>query len=58
MRDKFGIRVFDGVDDAIRSGYEVLTIYPDRDGNLQARKKIDARHYAVALIRVDKRDAS
>ena len=52
MRDKFGIRIFDGVAEAIRSGYEVLTIYPDRDGNLQARKKVDARHYAVALIRV------
>ena len=52
MREKFGIQAFDGVCEAIRAGYEILSVYPDRAGYLHARMKVDAEHYALALIRV------
>jgi hypothetical protein len=50
MRDVFGVKVFRGVREAIAAGYEVLGVHPDADGYLRARTKIDASHYAIALI--------
>ena len=47
-----GTRVFENVPEAIRAGYEILGVYPDRDGYLRARTKIDKTHYSLALVAV------
>ena len=52
MRQIQGTRVFENVPAAIRAGYEILSVYPDADGYLRARTKLDATHYGLALITV------
>jgi hypothetical protein len=47
-----GTRVFENVPEAIRAGYEILSVHPDADGYLRARTKVDETHYGLALIAV------
>jgi hypothetical protein len=47
-----GIQFFKSVPEAIRAGYEVLSVYPDANGYLPARTKLDATRYGLALVAV------
>jgi len=52
MRQIRGIQVFDGLSEAIRAGYEILSVHPDAAGYVHARIKLDATHYGMALVAI------
>ncbi len=46
-----GIRIFESAAEAIRAGFEILSVYPDGEGFVHARTRTPAG-WALALIAV------
>jgi hypothetical protein len=44
-----GIEVFRSIPEALREGYQIYEHCPD-EGHIKVRKKVDAHHWALALV--------